>query len=388
VSGFRSHGLTGKGIRIAIFDAGFPGYKTHPAFKHLRDNNQFAGTYDFISKTENVDHGHWHGTATLSCIAGKMDTIDIGLATGAELLLARTEYSVREPFSEEENWIAAVEWADKHGANIISSSLGYTDRRYFNYEMNGKKSLVAMAATIAAQKGMLVVNAAGNEGIDSWHFIDTPADADSVLTIGGTDPYTDYHISFSSFGPTADGRLKPNVSAPAEALVAQTKGYAEVFGTSFSTPLVAGFAACAWQFHRGWNNMELFNSIEHSGHLYPYFDYAHGFGIPQADKIIGPATTPEPTFDFVILNDQIKVVLREKYSYQDTENALGFRVKRNFYYKIEDASGAILNYLVLLADQKEMLVMTADQLQNGKTLTIYFEGYTSSLNLEEDNNEK
>src|SRR6185436_820200 len=107
-------------------------------------------TYNFISKNENVFSHNAHGLGTLSCITGILDSINIGLATGAEFLLARTEQATGEPFSEEENWLAAAEWADKHGANIISSSLGYSYQRYFNTEMNGKKSLVARAAAMAA----------------------------------------------------------------------------------------------------------------------------------------------------------------------------------------------------------------------------------------------
>ena len=170
----------------------------------------------------------------------------MGLATGANFLLAITEVS-SEPFSEEENWLAAVEWAYKNGADIISSSLGYTNNRYFTKDMDGKKSFVVKAASLAARKGMLVINAAGNDGDSEWKVISTPADADSILTIGGVSPETNLHINFSSYGPTADGRMKPNVSAFGEAVVANTKGNVEIaFGTSFATPLVAGFAACAW----------------------------------------------------------------------------------------------------------------------------------------------
>ena len=383
---FAKQKLDGTGIRIAVFDAGFPGVDKHPAFDHLRKNCRIIATYDFIKKREDVYHFSSHGTATLSCIAGLLDTVKIGMATGAEVLLARTEYA-REIFSEEENWLAAAEWADRQGVNIISSSLGYLFERYFNFEMNGKTSLVARAATIAAQKGILVISAAGNEGSDKWHFIDTPSDADSVLTVGGTDPFTDFHIYFSSYGPTSDGRLKPNVSAPGQAIVATESGYAVESGTSFSTPLVAGFAACAWQKNRSWTNMQLFNAIEKSAHLYPYFDYAHGFGIPQADHILSNTIQTEPTFDFVIVNDEIKVVLREKYAYPEMESALGYKTQRNFYYKLEDSSGTILYYKVLSTDQKEMLHLTASQFNKGDVLTVHFEGYTSSFDLQDDDSD-
>jgi serine protease AprX len=231
------------------------------------------------------------------------------------------------------------------------------------------------------------VNAAGNEGDAEWEFIDTPADADSVLTVGGTDPYNDAHISFSSYGPTSDGRMKPNVSAVANVVIAREKGYGEHYGTSFSTPLVAGFAACAWQSHPGWSNMELFDAIEKSAHLYPYFDYAHGFGIPQAGYFTGPQPEPElePTFDFVILNNEIKVVLREQYSYPEEEASLGFQSQRNLFVKIENRSGSILRYTVLIAGQKEMLHYYAEDFSIGDVLTVHFEGYTSSLDFPGEN---
>lgn len=381
---FIVHNLDGTGIRIAVFDVGFPDVDKNPAFAHLRAEKKIVATYDFIKHTDNVYKSHWHGTATLSCIGGKIDSINIGLATGAEFFLARTEKLVSEVYSEEENWLAAAEWADRLGVNIISSSLGYTNRRYFNSQMDGRTSLVSRAATIAASKGILVINAAGNEGGDSWHTIDTPGDADSVLTVGGTDPATDLHIYFSSFGPTSDGRLKPNVCAVANVIAARSKGLSEVAGTSFSAPLVAGFAACAWQSNRKWSNMDLFNAIEKSSHLYPYFDYAHGFGIPQAGRILLEEKIIEPTFDFVIINNDIKIILREKYSYPDEEVQLGFNARRNFYYKVEDKDGKMKNYSVLLADRKEMLHVFAEDFKPGDVLSVHFEGYTNTLDFPQE----
>ncbi len=376
---FSAGNINGKGIRIAVLDAGFKGADKNFAFSKLRNDKRIISTYDFVKKNENVFVSHWHGTAALSCIVGELDSIKIGLATGAEVLLARTERVFSETMSEEENWLAAAEWADKNGANIISSSLGYTYNRYFNDEMNGRNSLIAMAATIAASKGILVVNSAGNEARDKWHFIDTPADADSVLAVGGTDPGTDLQIYFSSVGPTSDGRLKPNVTAPGDVIAASVNGIKEAYGTSFSAPLVAGFAACAWQTNRSLSNMQLFHEIEKSGHLYPYYDYAHGYGIPQAKYFMDTSRTVEPTFDFVIVNDQIKVVLREKYSFPEQEVALGYNAQRNFFYKVQSKDGTIKSYTVYLAGKKEMLNLQAEDFQTGDEITVHFEGYTSSL---------
>ncbi len=235
---FRDKGIDGRGIRIAVFDGGFPQVNTHDAFRHLRDNHQILKTWNFPNKKENVYGWNSHGTMTLSCIAGRMGDKDLGLATGAEFLLARTEVN-SEPFKEEVWWQMAVEWADKNGANIISSSLGYGKERHYTRDMDGT-SYVAKAGNLAARKGILVCNSAGNEADDKqWRTIITPADADSVLCIGGIEnSLTEYnHISFSSYGPSADGRLKPNVCAFGYARTANTgkdDAYHYVHGTSFS----------------------------------------------------------------------------------------------------------------------------------------------------------
>ena len=164
-----------------------------------------------------------HGTMVLSCIAGiKMGKDGIGYRS--RFLLARTEINT-EPAKEEVWWMQAVEWADKNGANVINSSLGYGKSRYYVEDMDGKQSLVSKAANMAAAKGMLVCNAMGNEGSDkAWRTLITPADADSVISVGGLNPATDKRIYFSSFGPTADGRLKPNVVAFGTADVAKPRG--------------------------------------------------------------------------------------------------------------------------------------------------------------------
>lgn len=282
---FTEAGITGKGVRVAIFDIGFESYKTNPAFEHIRAANRIIKTWDFVKNRENVDGYNNHGCFVLSCVAGKTEGIQIGLAQEAEFLLARTE-TWTEFFSEEEFWLAASEWADKNGADIINSSLGYTFHRYFPEDMNGKKSLVSKAATIAARKGILVVNSAGNEGDGDWKIIGTPADADSVLSIGGISPWTGYHTSFSSFGPTRDKRMKPNVTAYGHVIGSGPGGLSQTQGTSFSGPLVAGFAACAMQAKPKLTNMQLFKEIEKSGDLFPYFDYAHGYGVPRASYFV------------------------------------------------------------------------------------------------------
>ncbi|TGE28770.1 S8 family serine peptidase [Hymenobacter metallicola] len=307
--------LEGQGLRIAIFDVGFIGTVRHPAFAQLIGEKRLVATYDFVRKGPNVFVGGTHGTEVLSCLAGLLpDGTALGLAPKAEFLLARTERLTREIYAEEEAWLAAAEWADRNGADIINSSLGYTDRRYFPEQMNGRTSLVARAAAMAVRKGILVVNAAGNDGEDpDWPTIGTPADADSVLTVGGLDPDTNLHIDFSSYGPSADRRLKPNVMAFGTVLAAAPGGYVRTQGTSFASPLLAGFAACAWQQNRSLTVMQLFERLQASADLYPYFDYAHGYGLPQAAALLRPAgevRSKRPTVDFVHQDTVLAILIR------------------------------------------------------------------------------
>lgn len=376
---FKEKKLNGSGVRIAIFDAGFPHVHDNPLFEHIRKDNRIKATYDFVKKRDHVYDYNNHGAKVLSCIAGIYNGIDMGLATGAEFLLARTENASFEPFSEEENWLAAAEWADKNGADIINSSLGYTHRRYHAHQMDGRTSFVTKAASIAAGKGILVVNAAGNEGASDWETIVSPADGDSVLAVGGTDPYQDVHISFSSFGPTADKRLKPNVSALGQVMTAAWSCIEEASGTSFASPLVAGFAACVWQQNRSLSNMQVFKEIEKSGHLYPYFDYAHGYGIPQAGYFIDKEKKAVlPTFQITTSDQVIGVSINDRFL---SFGLLPVEVQRNLYYAIRNKNGVLKTYSVLKATRKEVLQISKADYDSGDVLTVHFEGYTNELEI-------
>jgi hypothetical protein len=239
---------------------------------------------------------------------------------------------------------------------------------------------------------MLVVNAAGNEGSGKWHYVGAPADADSVLSVGGINPSTGYHTGFSSYGPTSDKRMKPNVSAYGHVTAAAPAGLTSTQGTSFSSPLVAGFAACAWQTNRSLSNMQLFQQIEKSGNLYPYFDYAHGFGIPQAacftDKNIKPA---DATFSITENNDSLTIVVKSELSGSILpELSPGIEALTNsptadginyFYYNIMDAAGVIESYYVLNVTQPEVLTINKSDFQGGKTLNIHYAGYSLKVKL-------
>lgn len=300
----KANNLDGKGVRIAIIDAGFKSYIDNPAFEHIRKRNGIIATYDFVKNRTNANSGMTHGTNVFSCIAGQIGNHQIGLATGADFLLARTE-SFTEFFSEEENWLIAAEWADKNGADIINSSLGYTIQRYLPEDMNGKTTFVSKAAQLAVDKGILVVSSAGNEGSGVWKRVAAPGDAAGVLTVGGIDPYTGIHSNFSSFGPSWDKRLKPEVCAYGTALVAGKYGLTISDGTSFSSPLVAGFAACLKQRYPQLKNTELKELICHSGDMWPYYDYAHGYGVPQPYFLFKDTLENKPTLSIIEDNEDI-----------------------------------------------------------------------------------
>jgi subtilisin family serine protease len=375
---FPKNGFTGKGIRIAVFDAGFPGVDEFSVFDHLRKNKQIIATWDFSRKKEDVYVSNPHGTMVLSCITGITDGRKMGMATDAEFLLARTEVE-REIYMEEVYWLQAVEWADKNGADIINSSLAYTYERYYTFEMNGSTSLVSKAANLAANKGILVVNAMGNDGDTDWKILATPADADSVLSVGAINPITDFHAGFSSFGPTSTYKMKPNIVAPGRAIVAGKTKLEKQQGTSFAAPIVTGFAACAWQCMPYLTNMQLFEKLEQSGHLYPYFDYAHGYGVPQASFFIeqGKAAKGEATFTFSLVNDTLYIEVDPKYIDKN------FLKSNNYlYYHIENSHGYLDNYWLIDVFSKKAAFIDLKEYQGAKVIRAHYKGFTNEYQLD------
>ncbi len=367
---FRPLKIDGKGIRIAIFDGGFPKVDIDSAFVHIRKNNRIISTYDFTKNKDFVYYSNTHGTMVLSDIAGIYEDEELGLATSSEFLLAKTEVNT-EPLAEEEYWLAAVEWADKNGADIINSSLGYGVERYFREQMDGT-SLISRAANMAFDKGILVVNATGNEGeLKYWKYIGAPADASHVLSVGGIDPYTDYHIPFSSYGPTADGRMKPNVSAMGEAVVISKKGAEIAQGTSFASPLVAGFAACVLEMHPEYTTQQLFDEIQKSGNLYPYYDYAHGYGIPKASYFTKKKSEPLiATFRFQIKNQNLSVKILDY-----TNSKIG--QKEYLYYHISKPDGFLKDYGLIDVYQQNALEIDLRKYRKGDIVRVFYKAYTS-----------
>ncbi len=281
--------LKGKGIDIAVLDAGFTKAHELKAFEHLQVFNLLKGTYDFVKQNKGVFSYSFHGSMVLSVMGGYLEHNLTGTAPLSNYWLLRSENTNSEFLIEEYSWVAAAEYADSVGVEIINSSLGYTtfDDTLSNHKisiLNGKTAPVSRAASIAAQKGILVVTSAGNKGNDpSWQKISAPADADSVLTVGAVD--SNRRLSnFSSRGPTADGRIKPEIVAQGEKVFTAGDEDNQLFqgyGTSFSAPLVAGMAATLWQAYPEVTNMEIRDAIIKSASHYKEPDTFTGYGIPD-----------------------------------------------------------------------------------------------------------
>lgn len=376
---FLQKNINGKGVRIAVFDGGFPDVDTHPAFKHLRDNHQIVKTWNFANKKENVYGYNSHGRMVLSCIAGIMnDTTMLGLAPGAEFLLARTEVEA-EKKKEEVWWVQALEWADQNGASIVSSSLGYGKELHNLKDMDGKTSIVAKGAATAMSKGILVCTAMGNEGDErEWRMLVTPADADGVLSVGAVNAL-DNRESYSSFGPTADGRRKPNVVACGNDMVAMGKGnFAYAQGTSFATPMVSGFAACVKQMHPEWTTAQLLDEIEKSGNHYPYYDYAYGYGVPQAGYFTDVKKENKHSFDLAEDDEYIYLI-----PVNPSEN-------RKLFYNIQNGDGSLDDYFVKKFDSETITPESSFRiskvsLENGQTVNVWYNGQYAKYVVGKDN---
>ena len=285
-----SLGYSGQGITIAVLDGGFYGVDIGEGFKSFWDKDQIIETRNFADDNDSVFHSTTHGSNVLSIMGGDMPGEYIGSAPDAKFYLFRTEVTSSETVVEEDYWVEGAEYADFVGADIINSSLGYTtfddslqDHTY--EDLDGNTAVATIAADIAASVGILVCNSAGNEATSSWHFIGVPADGDSVFTIGAVDANENY-ATFSSVGPTADGRIKPNVSGQGAgtAYIDQTGKVLNGSGTSYSSPLIAGACASLWSAFPELTNMEIIDIVQQSSSQYTDPDYLLGYGIPSFAK--------------------------------------------------------------------------------------------------------
>ena len=323
-------GFTGAGVRVALLDNGFH-YAEHAAFDSIRvvaqrdfvNGDEVVGdeadqpiTGDEMSSSQNL-----HGAQVLSLLAGYQPGHFVGVVPDAEYILAKTELddTLPELPSEEDRWVAGLEWADSLGAQVVNSSLGYNrwddGTGYSPADLDGETALTSVAAALAVRRGIVVVVAAGNEADKDWHYITVPADADGAIAVGAVDvPGSDERVpqiaAFSSRGPTADGRVKPDVVAPGSGVVVadlQGGGYVRHGGTSFATPLVSGVCALLLQVHPEWGPAQVLEALRSTaldlGAVGP--DPVYGWGqinalaasglaevLPREDHLLPPFPNP------------------------------------------------------------------------------------------------
>lgn len=280
---------TGTGKIIAVLDSGFINVNSTAPFQRLFDNNLILGGYNFVSQNTNVYSLHNHGTMTLSCMGGYVDGELVGTAPDAQYYLFVTEDVTQESPVEESYWVEAAEEADRLGADIISTSLGYYQFDNPNYghfysEFTGDTAFASKGANIAFTKGIVVVASAGNSGTspEPYNHIGVPAEALNVLDVGAVKSDETY-AAFSSIGPTFDGRVKPDVMAQGQGVtVANTSGNIQTAsGTSFSCPIMAGMIASFWGAVPNLTNQQIVDFVKQSADRFANPTDQYGYGIPD-----------------------------------------------------------------------------------------------------------
>ena len=264
-------GFRGENMQMMILDGGFQNIDTIRCFENLRNDNRLLGARNFVQPEKDPMRKHSHGTMVLSCIASYIPGLLVGTAPMVQVYVAQTEDSRSENRIEEDNWVAGLEYADSLGCQVLNSSLGYTTfddsvhQRTYD-DLTGEVSRASRAATIAASKGLLICNSAGNEGAKKWKYIGAPADAKDILTVGAVN-IKHNRAYFSSFGPTADGRIKPDACAVGRNTYISTPvGIISMAdGTSFSSPMLSGMVTCLWQAFPEKSNYEIIEAVQKAG---------------------------------------------------------------------------------------------------------------------------
>ena len=301
--------FTGQGKIIAVLDSGFTGVNTAAPFQNLITNNQILDGYNFPDRNTNYFSRHNHGTNVLSTMGGFADGQLVGTAPSAQYYLFITEDVNSENPVEESYWVEAAELADYYGVDVINSSLGYFDYDNANYshqyeDMIGNKTFASRGANMAFNKGIVVVISAGNSGATAEPHIATPADAIGALTIGAVNS-TEVYASFSSIGPSFDGRVKPDVCAKGlQATVSNTSGgIVTASGTSFSSPIMAGMVATFWSAVPTLTAQQVVDFIRQSADNYNAPTNQKGYGIPDFQLALTNALnleTVEANQNFVV----------------------------------------------------------------------------------------
>lgn len=284
-------GHRGEGIWVAVMDGGFTNADTLPIFDSVALQGRLFPGWDFVERDGAVYEGAQHGTSVLSVMAGNLPGYFVGGAPDATYFLLKTEDTAGEYPVEEANWIAGAEWADSIGADIVNASLGYTvfndtslNHRYL--QLNGRTAIGSRGATIAATKGMIFSNSAGNEGDGTWRYIGVPADAPGLIAVGAVDGQGE-RASFSSLGPTPDGRIKPDLVAPGDQVV--TAGGSGVqlglsSGTSLASPMLVGAITALWSAYPEKTAAEILDAVFTSADQYEMPDNRRGYGLPDMTR--------------------------------------------------------------------------------------------------------
>ena len=287
-------GFTGKGITIAVLDGGYMNADRLPAFAQTR----IMGMRDFVyPPSEDICQETDHGTKVLSAMAANAPNVYVGCAPDASYWLLRCEDRQTEQPVEEDYWTMAAEFADSVGADLINSSLGYYhfDNKLGNYryrDMDGHTAFISRTASMLANKGMILVNSAGNSGMGPWKKITFPADAHDILTVGAITPTMD-NAPFSGVGPTQDGRVKPDVMAPGSptSLISGRGTVVQDMGTSFATPLICGMTACLWQAFPTLSAKEIMWLVRQCADNHNHPDNVFGYGVPDFGKALSLGQT-------------------------------------------------------------------------------------------------
>lgn len=321
-------GFRGQGMVIAILDAGFTNVHERSIFQRLWENEQILGTKDMVSPGSSVFDDHYHGTAVLSTMGGYWEGTLVGTAPDADYWLIRTEDNVTEFLIEEYNWVAGAAFADSVGADVLNTSLGYTDfddpsMNHTWEELNGDSTVITRGSNIAYSKGMIVVNSAGNSGNDSWRYIGAPADGYNVFSIGAING-DGVIAGFSSHGFPWSEDIKPNVVARGSgAYVASASSdlVGPGSGTSFSSPIMAGMTASLWSADPSLSPKMIKQAITYASDKYNQPDTLYGYGLPDFEmalSILGVGEEPqEKSFVSVAPNpvrDQFRILLNQQHS--------------------------------------------------------------------------
>ncbi|OJV38704.1 MAG: hypothetical protein BGO29_04290 [Bacteroidales bacterium 36-12] len=337
-------GYTGKNILIGVIDAGFKNVDTNIAFDSLRLQNRLIGEKSIISHDIDVYQEDAHGANVLSIMTANLPSQFLGVAPHASYLLIQTEYVPSEYLFEVDFWVSGIEYADSAGVDIVNSSLGYFefDDASLNYtysDMNGMVSRASRAANMASQKGIIVCSSVGNEGTNPWKYISAPSDADGILTVGAVNTGGTI-ASWSSYGPTVDERIKPDVCAVGwgNSLVNQSGSVVTGSGTSYSSPIITGMTACFLQYCK--ENLPGAYSVDFirqhiiaSSSKYTNPDDRYGYGIPDFNKVINQ----------VITNSQLELNDNKYISFKYDYNLKELNISLNSMIEIEFATISFVN---------------------------------------------